>query len=115
MGLTKQREMTGEKDVFDLVAQLEAVERVGSVGVEHLGQVAQGKREVHGQLAVAVHTVLHGLVQDGVQDQGCQELTRGLPTAQLQTDTTTDTQTQTPLTSLHRLCVIHGHVYFSHS
>lgn len=63
-GKERAREMSGDKDVFDLVAQLEAVERVGSVGMEHLGQVAQGKREVGGQLAVAVHTVLHGLVQD---------------------------------------------------
>lgn len=42
----------------DLVAQLETVQRVWSVRVEDLGQISQSKREVSGQLAVAVDAVL---------------------------------------------------------
>lgn len=66
-----------------LVAQLQAVEGVGGVRVEGLGQVAQGEGEVARQVRVAVQAVLQGFGQDGVEHQRGQQLPGGLAAAQL--------------------------------
>lgn len=54
------------------------------MGVEGLGEEAQGEGEVGGQGAVAVQAVLEGLAENVVQDQGGEQLSRSLTAAQLQ-------------------------------
>lgn len=51
--------------------------------VEGLRQEAQGEGEVRRQGDVPVQAVLQGLTEDGVQDQGGQQLAGSLTTAQL--------------------------------
>ena len=53
--------------------------------VEGFRKVPQREREVGCQGTVSMQAVLQRLVEDGVEDQRSQKLSRGLPTAQLST------------------------------
>ena len=53
------------------------------MGVEGVWEEAQGEGEVGGLPDVSVQAVLQGLAQDGVQHQRGQQLSGGLPAAQL--------------------------------